>query len=426
MKNKRNKALSLLDDMFGFESGIDISDDCALLYRRNVVIKNIILVSNLIYTLILMVISFGEESNWVLTIVFFPLTFLINNTLKKMIYKNPKDILKQQIAMYMACFYMFLSAILIYFKLKTGSEQMLGEAGYILLYYSLVVVSLYQDKKMLTTIFKWLIGIVTLLHFTITYNIIGEDYAKSLERFLTTFFTTKEFKDIFLRTIILLAFMLVVYSIVAMAQYMQEERKKELLKRKAVQDDFTDVVTQMFDVTLSSQNISEEEKEQGDLLSLMSSKFASIIGLSPQTCEEVKRYSIVHLVEHIDLNIIDIVDKDEQFEKLRTQTNLGAEIIRRLQLKRKCEDIIRAHEEGWNTDDFVQNIEKIQNNQESQIILICDIYITLRSVRSYKRPYPHKVTMELLDREFKQYFDGIIYDRFVRFQSDFEKLYNEY
>ena len=104
--------------MFGFESGIDITNDNQVLYRKNVVIKNIIFVSNLIYTLIFTIISFGEKSNWLLTILMFPVTFLVNHALKKTITKDPNDKMTQTVAMYLASFYMFLSAIIIYFKLN--------------------------------------------------------------------------------------------------------------------------------------------------------------------------------------------------------------------------------------------------------------------------------------------------------------------
>jgi len=100
---------------FGFESGIDITDDNQVLYRKNVVIKNIIFVSNILYTIIFTILSLGDESNWMLTVLLFPVTFFVNATLKKMINKGADDKMSQTIAMYFASFYMFLSSIVIYF-----------------------------------------------------------------------------------------------------------------------------------------------------------------------------------------------------------------------------------------------------------------------------------------------------------------------
>ena len=73
---------TFFQDKFGFENGIDITDDNEVLFRKNVVIKNLVFVSNLIYTLIFTIISIGDpsnRSNWLLTILLFPVTFLINH-----------------------------------------------------------------------------------------------------------------------------------------------------------------------------------------------------------------------------------------------------------------------------------------------------------------------------------------------------------
>ena len=108
---------------FGFESGIDIANDGQVLYRKNVVIKNIVFVSNIIYTIIFTIISISEPSNWLLTVLLFPVTFIVNSGLKNMIKKGPQDTMAQTIAMYVSSFYMFLSTIVIYIKLKVGDAD---------------------------------------------------------------------------------------------------------------------------------------------------------------------------------------------------------------------------------------------------------------------------------------------------------------
>ena len=92
--------------MFGFEVGIDVTNDNEVLYRKNVVIKNIIFVVNLIYTLIFTFAGFifGDKSNFLLTILVFPLTFFVNYTLKRFMKKGPKDSMSQLIAEYFHVF----------------------------------------------------------------------------------------------------------------------------------------------------------------------------------------------------------------------------------------------------------------------------------------------------------------------------------
>lgn len=421
------KETSFYNNMFGFESNIDITDETQVLFRKNVVIKNIIFISNLIYTFIFSIASIGEPSNWIFTIICFPVTFLVNHTLKKMINSDKDNLLKQQIAMFMCCFYMFLSAILIYTKLKTGvSSAYLGEVGYILFYYSLVICSFYQDKKMLKQVYGWSLVILTIIHFSLTYNIVFGEHALEGTEFIKGFLTSYEFKDILLRTIILIIFMLVLYISVSMSNYMQEERKKELLKRREVEEDYTEVITKIFETTLTQKTRSQEEIEQSKLLSIMSKKLSSLLGRDARFCQEVEAYADIHIRSHFDFYLNEIDDEEQKFLKLKEETRLGSIVISRLQLERKTEDIIRAHMDGSNDDSFIDRMCKIQNDDKSQIIMICDLYITLRSIRSYKRALNHNTAINYLNDTYRIYFDPQVFERFMRFQEDFEDLYDSF
>ena len=219
--------------------------------------------------------------------------------------------------------------------------------------------------------------------------------------------------------------MLVLYINVTMVNYMQDERKKELSKRRKVQEDFTNVVTKIFEVSLDTHELSEEEKNNIEVLAIMAKKLASLMGLQPEVCDRIYNYTKVHIENKVDFNSNQYDNEEERFEALSKQTELGSTLISRLQLQRKAEDIIRATFEESADDNFVSKMRDIQSNMESQIILICDIYVSMRSVKSYKKAYPHKLTMNYLENHFKIYFDPVIFDRFVRFSNDFEEIYNE-
>jgi len=64
MKKVKTKKLSiktlgfnLFAKFFGFDEGIDIANDIEVLHRRNIVIKNIIFMSNMLYTAIFFAVS---------------------------------------------------------------------------------------------------------------------------------------------------------------------------------------------------------------------------------------------------------------------------------------------------------------------------------------------------------------------------------
>ena len=423
---KKIKQSHLFNNFFGFEKNIDITNDVEVLMRKNIVIKNIVLISNIIYTIILTIISLDEKSNWFLTILCLPITYLINRALKNMIYKDKTNYLRQQIAMYICCFYMFLSAILLYTKLKMGLENTyFGEAGYILLYYSLVICSFYQSKKLLKTVYPYVIVLVTIIHFSITYNIIFNKEAIEQE-FIITFFTSLEFRDIILRTFIMLAFMLVLYVSVSMSEYLQEERKKELRKRKEVENSYNKVVTDIFNITLKMRPRTKIELSDGRLISIMSGKLANLLGKTDEETKEIEEYANIHLTTNLSLDIPNDLTEEEKFEILKEETDLGSKVIRRLHLERKTEDIIRAHLEGANSLEFTEVMRKIEDDINSQIIMICDMYITLRSARTYKRAINHNNTIALLNDSYRIYYDQVVFERFKQFSLEFANIYDNY
>ena len=101
-------------------------------------------------------------------------------------------------------------------------------------------------------------------------------------------------------------------------------------------------------------------------------------------------------------------------------------IVKRLQLSQKCEDIIKAHMEDVNSSEFVKNINKIQDNEVSDIILFAELYVSLRSPKSYKRPFSHKIVVDILKNRFNDYYDIVIFERFYKNNKEFEDTYNMY
>ena len=433
MKKLFVKLFGKFNNMLSFEKGIDITDDYQVLKRKNIVIKNIIFLSNITYTLILFLISLiaSGTSNWVLTIIFVPVTFGLNRTLSKLINDSTHDKTKQQIAMYIAAFYMILSSVLIYFKLKTqmnveGKEYLgLGEAGYILIYYSLLVISLYQDKKMLISISKWMLVIITIIHFVITYSIVNEEYATNLVKFIQTFFTTKEFLDILLRTLFLILFMVVLTTNVGIAQYAYLERKNEAVKRQGVQTDYSDVVNDLFSVILGMRTVSGNDRDHITVISALTSDLGRVMKLNNIELDELKKYTSIHIEERKNLVVIKKDNMtEEDYEEVRRRSEVGAKVARRLQLEQKCEDIIRTHIEGAPTKSFKNEMNNMLMDTESQIVLICDCYITMREAKSYKRPYSHKLTIDFMNHELMDYFDEEVFDKFMKNASKYEEIYN--
>lgn len=430
---KRFEKSTFFQDKFGFENGIDITDDNMVLYRKNIVIKNIVFVVNLLYTLIFTIITLGNPSNTsniLLTILLLPVTMLVNYFLGKLINKGPNDNLSQTMAMYVSAFYMFLSSVLVYIKLKYGESgddgaNYLSEAGYILIYISLLMCAFYQNKKMLKNIFIWVLVLITILHFTVTYSLVSLAQNSNIWDTFVTILTGTALRDILVRTILLVAYMLILYIYVAMTNYMQEERKKEQAKRRKVQEDYIKSVQNIFAITLPNIEVTEDDLHENMILTGMVKKLASLLSLKLEEIDELADYTKLIVNSKFELGINDEMSIDDRFNSVRKNTDLGEKLIARLELKRKSEDILRHVLDNASDDDYIKRTRNSLTNINDQIILICEIYISMRSVRRYKKAYNHKNTMATLEKSFKVYFDSLVFDRFSRFDADFEAIYDE-
>jgi hypothetical protein len=420
--NLANFGKSLFSRFFGFEEGIDITDEVAVLKRRNIVIKNIVFISNIFYSLLMLVVSIVSTDpsdkifNWVVTIATFPLTLVINFFLSKLINKGEHDTLsKQQIAMYFAIAYLFISATLFY--LKVHNVDGLETFAYILFFYVITVVALYQDKKALLNGALVLFSILTILHFFVTHNSITIINAGGEPMKLM-------FVDIGLRSIIFVIYIVVLYANVSIGQYMQKERLSEKIRRQEVESDFKAISSDLFKVVLSSSKAFFNERRARQVYTL-AHRLGELNGLSTAQLDDLKEYALVHL-RHAEIE--DISDKSlvRGYAALREKTELAATISKRIQLAQKCEDIARSKTEGILSQTFVYDMNKMQQEFESQIILLADLYYTMRAVESYKRPLTHLNVMKIFESEFAVFFDENLFHRFISFNQEFANIYDNF
>jgi len=422
-------------EKFNFEAGVDILDETSVLYRRNRVIKNILIVTNMVF-LIFTIIG-NRNPNYIVIFGFGVLMFAINTTLKRIIRERPRTLLKQQMAMYIASVYILLASFGVYIKLRVGveSEVIAGfsitQAGYVLIYFALVVIALYQDATLLRILFKWVLVLMTIIHVTIMYPLY--EYADSIQSLYDYLFVTdyQVAIDIFLRTILLIIFNIALYSSVAIGQMMNNKRKEELVKRRDMESDFKAVVGDVFDViSVFNVNSQTEDHQAAHRVAEIASRLANILGLSPSVCTEIYDYSKIHVDRVKDLSIVEYENKsvlnEKDYQVIREKTILGSVIIKRLQLKQKSEDITRAHFEKNADKAFTERMKKIQRSQEGQIILLAELYEILRQSRNYKTELTHQRASELLELEFKEYFEPYILDRFMKYSGEFENYYQRF
>lgn len=454
------RALKRFSDKFNFEAGVDILDDTSVLYRRNKVNKNILLVTNAV--LIIFSVIGTQQPNYIIIAIFAIVMLLINTTLKRLINEQPRTLLKQQMAMYFGSVYILIASMAVYIKLQwstsafeinqiianaanntalatalendflnTITDASIAQAGYILIYFSLVVVALYQDPNLLRILFKWVLGFMTIIHIFVMHSLF--DHAGSINELYDYLFVshTNVTIDIVLRTLLLVVFNIALYSSVSIGQMLNNKRKEEFVKRREMEQDFKAVVGDVFDVigVFNSHTINQNT-EDAHRVAEIASRLGSMLGLSSAICTEIYDYSVIH-VDHVgDLSILEYEAKDvldeKDYQRIREKTILGSVIIKRLQLNQKSEDIVRAHFEKTADPAFMEKMKRVQRSQEGQVILLAEIYDILRQTRNYKNDFKHKRAVDLLQLEFKEYFEPYILDRFLKYQLEFEAFYEKY
>jgi hypothetical protein len=443
-----------VSERFNFEAGVDILDDTSVLFRRNKVNRNILMVINAV--LVLFTFIGNQRPNYIVIAGFGVIIFTINRTLKKIINEKPRTLLKQQMAMYIGSIYILVASIGVYIKLRVSAGNMtianvvgetdaantifsyftdisISQAGYLLIYFALIVISLYQDATLLRILFRWVFVFMFVLHISIMYPLYAQEGLQGDNGLLTYLFVTNQNVtiDILLRTIVLVVFYIALYSSVSIGQMMNNKRKEELIKRREMEKDFTAVVGDVFDVigVFNSHTINQS-KEDVHRVAEMASRLANILGLSSKVCTEIYDYSVIHIDKVNDLSILEYEGKETLTEKdysvIREKTILGSVVIKRLQLNQKSEDIVRMHFEKTIDHNFTQRMKRVQRSQEGQIILLTEIYDILRNERNYKTALKHKRAIDLLQLEFKEYFEPYILDRFLKYQMEFEAYYEKY
>lgn len=424
---------------FSFEAGIDILDETAVLFRKNQVIRNITWITNIVFFLFMLIGSeSGDEmrTNIILAISVSLIMFLFSTLVRKTISEEPKTMQKQQLAEYISAIYILLMAISVYIKLAVMLKPDSGDgffsitqAGYALIYFALVVITLYQDSKLLGLVFKVTVILVTILHVTVLYPVYA--YADTFVG-MWNYLNGPIMIDIVLRTLVLVIFMVALYSTAKITEDMNNKRKTELVKRRGMEKDFKSVVSDVFDVigVYKRRGVEDEEKlaaSSARRVAELASRLGNYLGYSPKLCKEIYDFSTIHVARKEMLSLADYDEKtvldEEDFLKIRERTMIGSVIIKRLQLEQKGEDIVRAHFEKTAGQDFIKEMNGIQNNRESQVILLAEIYEILRQDRNYKRGLKHTRAIDLLQLEFYPYFDPQILDRFVKYTDDFEALY---
>jgi len=438
------------NNLFGFEEGIDILDQDAVLFRKNCVIKRIIFIANLF---LIAIITFTVNVNFIVSLAILIPSILVNGYLKRTIYDEPRNPIRQQVAMYLASSYIFLLSIGIYIKLKLDATAAveaanaiigtsgytdallksevygsIANAGYIVIFFAIAIIGLYQSRKLMSTMFKWIFAGVILINLTVLHPVYL--YVTDIGDFFR-FFWSEAFRDIVIRLIILLMFMLVIYATASIAESISKNRLEELVKRQRLEIEFARVVGNVFNVI----NVFNESNQNETIESVyckaeMVREFSKMMKIDDDKIDDLYDFSVIHIKNRNKLTFDEYKNKrnleDSDYTDIQFRTNIGLKLVRRLEIVQVAEDAIRAHFEKWENMSVIEKYKSPNFTQEEQMILIIDFYDALRSNRSYKSTSKHKQSVDLISRMYFDYFNPAILEMFKRHSDEFSEIYLKY
>lgn len=344
------------------------------------------------------------------------------------------------VIMYLQSLFVFVLSIVLYAKvylsftlLDDGElsthEFSITQATYLLIFFSFVIISLYQSTKLLKSMFGWLFAIMIVINITLLHPDLFSHAStiKDLWNFLIGD-GKKVSIDILLRTFVFLVFWASLYISASISDYTFKQRTNEVERRIGVESNFTEVVESVFE-SVRAYNINQDIYT----MRLSASKVAAVakelgiaMNYNSSTIMELTYMATIHSekINELSLDGIDEVDPSN-FDLVMKKTQLATVIIKRLQITKKAEDIVYRYFEGMLDNGFIAKTTINPGDYQSNILLISEIYHILRCDQSFKKALTHQRSVELIDKEFRKFFDSNLVMRFVKFNYEINIAYDK-
>ncbi|NWF76574.1 MAG: HD domain-containing protein [Nitrospirae bacterium] len=119
----------------------------------------------------------------------------------------------------------------------------------------------------------------------------------------------------------------------------------------------------------------------------------------------------------------------EEFDIIKTHTIIGEKILSKSTHPKiiMSASIALNHHEKWDGSGYPRGLIGEQIPIEARIVMICDIYDAMRSMRPYKPAFDHKTTLKIIsegdDRLKPYHFDLEILKAFLKIESIIESIF---
>lgn len=114
-----------------------------------------------------------------------------------------------------------------------------------------------------------------------------------------------------------------------------------------------------------------------------------------------------------------------EFERMKQHSVIGGDLFLHItdgitdkEFGRVAEQIARYHHEKWDGSGYPEGLKGKQIPLVARIMSIVDVYDALTSERSYKKPYSHQKSMDIIASGRGTNFDPELVDEFVKYEKE--------
>ncbi|MEI6873754.1 MAG: HD domain-containing phosphohydrolase [Spirochaetota bacterium] len=119
----------------------------------------------------------------------------------------------------------------------------------------------------------------------------------------------------------------------------------------------------------------------------------------------------------------------EEFEIMKTHVSIGADTLETAYRKyprntflRMGMDIARSHHEKWDGSGYPGGLSGELIPLSARVMAVADVYDALRAKRSYKEPFSHEKSVQIIVEGSGKHFDPAVVEAFAELEGDFARV----